>query len=309
MDRTIKDYVLLVLKGMGMGAADVVPGVSGGTIAFISGIYKELLGSISSVNFTNAKVLFSEGPKVFWKNINGNFLVALFIGIGASVASLAKIITFLLSTYPELIWGFFFGLIVASIIFIGKTIRSYNLPTIISLIIGTATAYWITILEPSDVSEQYWFIFLSGAIAICAMILPGISGSFILLLMGMYNLILSAIKNIEFVTLAVFAGGCITGLLGFSKVLSWMLKEYYNLTVSLLTGFMIGSLNKVWPWKLTTLYRTNSHGIEVPFIQKNVLPGEYENDNQLIYVILLAIVGFGLIFLLEKFSNKQKELN
>ncbi|MBL4625103.1 MAG: DUF368 domain-containing protein [Flavobacteriales bacterium] len=306
MKRTAKDYLALVFKGVAMGAADVVPGVSGGTIAFISGIYEELLNSIKSINIDSIKVLLKGDIKGFWKSINGWFLVALFGGIGLSIISLAKIITHLLDTYPQLVWGFFFGLIIASVLFIGKSIKQFNFQSITALIIGAGIAYWITILEPSELETPLWFVFLSGAIAICAMILPGISGSFILLLMGMYSYVLGSIKDLNLLVLGVFGAGCATGLLGFSRILSWLLNKYNDIALAVLTGFMIGSLNKVWPWKITTRYRINSHGEEVPFLQENMLPTNYEGDNQLIMVIGLCIAGFLTIFLMEKFALKKK---
>ncbi len=215
MNRSAKDYAALVLKGMAMGAADVVPGVSGGTIAFISGIYQELLDSIKSVNIDNLKILLTGDIKGFWSNVNGSFLVALFGGIGISIISLAKIITHLLETYPQLVWGFFFGLIIASVLFIGKSIKTFGTTSIVALLIGAGIAYWITIIEPTQLETPLWFVFVAGAIAICAMILPGISGSFILLLMGMYSYILTSIKELDVLVLGIFAAGCATGLLGF----------------------------------------------------------------------------------------------
>ena len=306
MQRSAKDYIALLFKGIAMGAADVVPGVSGGTIAFISGIYEELLGSIKSINVENLKILLKGDIAAFWTKINGWFLLVLFGGIGISVVSLAKIITHLLATYPQLIWGFFFGLIIASILFIGKSITKFNAQSIISMVIGTGVAYWITVIEPSQLDTPIWFVFVAGAIAICAMILPGISGSFILLLMGMYSYILTSIKDLNILVLGVFAAGCVTGLLGFSRVLSWLLSKYNDIALAVLTGFMIGSLNKVWPWKITTKYRTNSHGDEVPFPQENISPMDYEGDAQLIMVIGLSIVGFLVIFLMEKFAKKNE---
>ena len=283
MQKSAKDYIALLLKGIAMGAADVVPGVSGGTIAFISGIYTELLNSIKSVNLYNIKTLLKGDIASFWSAINGWFLLVLFIGIGVSVVSLAKVITGLLDSHPQLVWGFFFGLIIASILFIGKSIKKFNVQTIVSLIIGAGVAYWITILEPSQLDTPLWFVFIAGAIAICAMILPGISGSFILLLLGMYKYVLTSIKDLNILVLGVFAAGCITGLLGFSRILSWLLSKYNDIALAVLTGFMIGSLNKVWPWKITTKYRINSHGDEVPFLQENISPMNYEGDSQTLF--------------------------
>lgn len=304
--RTSKDYLLITLKGMAMGAADVIPGVSGGTIAFISGIYEELLETISNVNLKALKILTSQGIKPFWKQINGNFISALLFGIAISIISLAKLITYLLQHHSLLLWGFFFGLIVSSIFLVGKKITNWNFVNFIVLIIGTLVAFWITILNPMENPDTLWFIFISGAIAICAMILPGISGSFILLLLGSYTLILSAVKELKLLTIATFSLGCVIGLLSFSKFLNWLFKKHHNITVAALTGFLIGSLNKIWPWKEVVSTRINSKGEIVPFIENNILPVNYDGNSQIIIVIGLALVGFLLIFGLEKLGNLKK---
>lgn len=302
MSRSIKDYFLISLKGIAMGAADVVPGVSGGTIAFITGIYEELLDTINAVNLEALKKLKTEGLKGFWQHINGNFIIALFLGIGVSIASLAKLITYLMSNHPILLWSFFFGLILASIYLVGKKIAKWDIAKVIGLLIGTAVAFYITLLPPMENPDALWYVFLSGAIAICAMILPGISGSFILLLLGSYQLILSSIKDLKLTIIAVFGAGCVVGLLSFSKLLSWMFKKYHDLTIAILTGFLVGSLNKIWPWKFTISNRTNSHGEVVPFIQENVLPSNFEGDAQIGIAVLMALIGLGLILVLERFS-------
>ena len=302
MIRTTKEYLSLSLKGMAMGAADIIPGVSGGTIAFISGIYEELIETINNVNFEAIKKLNKNGIKGFWEHINGNFLIALLTGIAISIISLAKVITHLLETHSQLLWGFFFGLIVASVYIVGKQVNKWDINNIISLIIGSSIAFYITILNPMQNPDALWFVFLSGSIAICAMILPGISGSFILLLLGSYEFILVAIKDFKLDVITIFGVGCITGLLAFSKLLNWLFKKYHDITIALLTGFLIGSLNKIWPWKETIQTRINSHGEIVPFIQSNVLPSNFEGDSNIIEVILLSLIGLELIYLLERFS-------
>lgn len=302
MIRTTKEYLSLSLKGMAMGAADIIPGVSGGTIAFISGIYEELIETINNVNFEAIKKLKNNGIKSFWTHINGNFLIALLTGIAISIMSLAKVITHLLETHSQLLWGFFFGLIVASVYIVGKQVNKWDINNIISLIIGSSIAFYITILNPMQNPDALWFVFLSGSIAICAMILPGISGSFILLLLGSYEFILVAIKDFKLDVITIFGVGCITGLLAFSKLLNWLFKKYHDITIALLTGFLIGSLNKIWPWKETIQTRINSHGEIVPFTQNNVLPSNFEGDSNIIEVILLSLIGLVLIYLLERFS-------
>ena len=307
MSRSIKEYLVIGLKGMAMGAADVVPGVSGGTIAFISGIYEELLGSISNINFGLIKTLKKEGIKAVWKQVNGSFLAALFIGIFISIISLAKAIKYLLENEPILLWSFFFGLVLASVIYIAKQITKWNFISVLILILGAFLAYYITTLNPL-VSENSspLFIFIAGAIAICAMILPGISGSFILVLLGAYKPVLDALNNRDFKTILIFMVGAIAGLLTFSKILKWLFANYKNYTLAVLTGFIIGSLNKIWPWKETLTWRTNSHGVEVPFNQQSVTPFSFDGDAQLTMAIVLAIIGFLLILGMEKLAVQKK---
>ncbi len=297
---------MLVLKGMGMGAADVIPGVSGGTIAFITGIYEELINSIKSINIGTIKILFSKGVPSFWKAVNGNFLLSIVLGIGISVLSLAKLLKYILENHPELIWSFFFGLIVASAIYVAIQIKTWNISSLTSLVFGIIVAYIITEITPAETTNAWWFIMLSGAIAICAMILPGISGSFILLLLGKYAFIIGAVSELKIGILLIFLTGAAIGIISFSNVLSWLLKKYHNQTIALLAGFMVGSLNKVWPWKNTLETFINRHGIEKPLVQQNVLPGDYLGDTHLFMAIVLAITGFILIFVIERFANNKK---
>lgn len=307
MGRSLKEYIVIGLKGMAMGAADVVPGVSGGTIAFISGIYEELLASISSVNFKLLKTLKSNGIKAAWKQVNGSFLLALFIGIFISIISLAKTIKWLLENEPILLWSFFFGLVLASIIYIGKQISKWNTLAIIILIIGAFVAYYITTLNPLVTeNSSLLFMFLAGSIAICAMILPGISGAFIMVLLGAYKPILSALNDRDYKTVATVFLGAIVGLLAFSKILKWMFTNYKNYTLAVLTGFIVGSLNKIWPWKQTLTWRINSHDLEVPLKQQSILPFSFDGDPKLMFAIILAFVGFGLILLMEKLAIKKE---
>jgi putative membrane protein len=306
MNRKVKDYIVIGLKGMAMGAADVVPGVSGGTIAFISGIYEELLGSISNVNLGLFKTLKNEGFKIAWKQLNGNFLLSLFIGIFISFLSLAKAIKYLLENEPILLWSFFFGLVLASIIYIAKQISKWNFILITIAVLGAFLAYYITTLNPLvSESSSSLYVFFAGAIAICAMILPGISGSFILVLLGAYKPVLDALNDKDFKTIFTFIAGAILGLLTFSKVLKWLFANYKDYTLAVLTGFIIGSLNKIWPWKETLTWRLNSHGIKVPFNQQSVTPFSFNGDAELSMAIVLAIVGFLLILLMEKLAVKR----
>ena len=311
MIRHFKDYIVLALKGMGMGAADVVPGVSGGTIAFITGIYEELINSIKSINLNAVKLFFTGKFGTFWKAINGNFLISVFIGIAISIFSLAKGLEYLLNHYPILVWSFFFGLIVASAIYVARSIEKWNIGTIIAGIAGITVAYLITIITPAEANTSYLFIFISGSIAICAMILPGISGSFILVLLGMYKFILQAVGDMNLAVLITFLVGAAVGIIAFSNVLSWLLKKYHNFTIAVLAGFMLGSLNKVWPWKEVTQTIIDRHGELKPIAERNIFPGSYEQingtDALLLGAIVCTLVGFALIFIVEGIGKKLKK--
>ena len=318
MRKLFPDYLIITLKGLAMGAADVVPGVSGGTIAFISGIYQELIDSINNVNLSVLKTLKKEGLKAAWQQVNGSFLLALLTGIGISILTFSKVITHLLETQPILVWSFFFGLIIASIALIWKETSNWKMVDILALIIGIALSYYITIARPVSSPDSYWYLFLSGFIAIIAMILPGISGAFILLLMGSYETVIGTINQfrdglVNFNTevlgqailkLSVFAIGAIIGLKSFSKVLHWMFEKHKNTTLALLIGFMAGSLNKVWPWKQVLETRINSHGEVVPYIDKSILPQYFDGQPQILTAVILAFIGFIVIFGMEKLAAK-----
>lgn len=301
MNRTLKDYAMLVLKGIGMGAADVVPGVSGGTIAFIIGIYEELLDSIKSINANSLRLLFTLRIKEFWKAINANFLLSVVGGIAISVFSLAKLITYLLDNHPVLVWSFFFGLVLASTYVVSKRIQSFSWSRWLSFAIGAVIAYYITVATPAATPNDLWFIFLSGAIAICAMILPGISGSFILVLLGKYAYIMDAIKSFNIPVIITFVCGAGIGIISFSNVLSWLLRKYHDLTIALLAGFMLGSLNKVWPWKETLETYIDSHGVTKPLVEANILPNIYVWQG-----FALMVAGFILVVGLEKISERAE---
>lgn len=309
MNHNKRAYFILILKGMAMGAADVIPGVSGGTIAFITGIYEELIESVRSINLKSLKLLFSGRLLEFWKAINGAFLISVFLGIAISIFSLAKGLKFLLENYPIPVWAFFFGLILSSTIFVAKKIKKYDLIIWVAGAAGIIAAYYITILTPSEANTTKWFIFLSGVIAICAMILPGISGSFILVLLGMYKFILNAVSILDIGTLLIFISGAAIGIIAFSNFLSWLLKRWYNTTIALLAGFMIGSLNKIWPWKKVISTFTDWHGEVKPLVEKNILPWQYEKitggNSMLALALIFAIAGFITIFVLERLTKYQ----
>lgn len=306
----MKKYFLLYAKGIAMGAADVVPGVSGGTIAFISGIYDELLRSIASVPEALMQLLRGR-IKAAWQTANATFLLVLLAGILTSILSLARLITYLLAHHPVPVWSFFFGLILVSVYLVGRDIGRWNWNRCLSLLLGLAFAYWITVAAPIQWGSDPLTLFFAGAIAICAMILPGISGSFILLLLGLYATVLGAVKSLDLAVLAVFAAGCLVGLLSFARLLSWMLSHWRDLTLAFLTGLMLGSLNKVWPWKETVSWRTDSKGEQVPLLEHNLLPSQFAEisgqDAQLLLAIFLAFAGVFVVLALEWLARRKPQ--
>ena len=305
-ERSLLQFVLLSIRGIAMGAADVVPGVSGGTIAFITGIYEELIESLNNINLGAVKILFKDGIKPFWKHINGTFFVFLFGGIIISVFSLSKIVIYLLENHDVQLWSFFFGLIIASVWLVGKSIKKWNTSIIVSLIIGTGIAFYISTIQTVAQGNESWYIILSGAIAICAMILPGVSGSFILVLLGTYRVVLDALKDKDFMIIGLFAIGCVVGLMSFARVLKFLFSRFKEITIALLTGFMIGSLYKVWPWKnaFGEVINTHSDGRK-DYMMANVMPENFDGDAQLWIAIGCATVGLAVIIILERFAPKE----
>lgn len=305
---SIKKYTLTYFKGMAMGAADIVPGVSGGSIALIAGIYQELLDSINSFSLENLKLLTKGEVKRFYKAVNGSFLLSLFLGILTSIFVLSRLITFLMEDHPIPLWSFFTGLILVSAFLILKEIKRWHLGVVAAVLIGTLIAFWVTNLPPTTSPDALWFTFLSGSIAICAMILPGISGSFILLILGQYEGILQAVTERNFLKLFVFALGCVVGILSFSRVVSWLLRKYHSATIGLLSGFMLGSVNELWPWKIVTAWRTSSSGAEKPFLTENILPGSYLDqvgvEPQVTTAVLAFAFGIGLVLFIEWLASK-----
>ena len=300
----MRDKILLLLKGMAMGAADLVPGVSGGTIAFISGIYEELLHSLRRLTPTALGILFRQGWRPFWQYINGTFLLTLVSGILLSIFTLARLVSHALEHHPVLVWAFFFGLIVASIIYIGRQLPLRKMRVWAALAAGTLVALGISMGQLStELPTDWWMIAIAGSIAICAMILPGISGSFLLLLMGVYPVVLRAVTEFDWVLLSSFVMGAIIGLLLFSHLLSWLLHHYRNVTLATLTGFLVGSLHIVWPWKQTLTVFVDRHGDTVPLSQATLLPAKYAqatgSDPQTLGVLLLVVVGVALVLGLE----------
>lgn len=318
----MKQKILLFLKGLAMGSADVVPGVSGGTIAFISGIYEELLSSVKSFDFVALKMLFAGQFRPFWQKINGNFLSILLLGILTAIVSLAKVILYLLENQPILLWSFFFGLVLSSAWLVGTQIKRWTHFVRLALVLGAVLAYYLSSLQtPADTVSSLPYLFFCGAMAICAMILPGISGSFILLLLGAYQTIMQTIKQfVEAVLsfqfeelksalaiLGSFAAGCLVGLALFSRLLNWLFRRFHDVVVAVLIGFLLGSLNKIWPWKVVTGQLT-----EKQQLYANVSPFRYEalsggQNAQFWAAILLFILGFALVYFLAMKEKSTKK--
>lgn len=287
---------------MAMGAADVVPGVSGGTIAFISGIYGELIDTISGANFSLLKIWKQQGFKAMWKKANAPFILALLSGILISFFSLMRLANYLLENHPIYVWAFFFGLVLASIWYVGKQIPALNFKVILSLIIGAAMAYYLTTLPPMGAASSNVFLFFAGAIAICAMILPGISGAYILVLLGAYKAVSEATHNFDFTVLGMVGLGAVFGLASFSRILKWLFANYSTVTLAVLTGFIAGSLNKIWPWK--KVLETSEIGDKSFVIrEESVLPWNFEGDPHLFGAVGLMLAGFLIILLLEYLAN------
>jgi len=311
MTKRFKDYVLITLKGLAMGAVEVVPGVSSGTIALITGIYEELLLTIKNFPIAVKDLLKNKFDlKLFWKNMNGSFLLALFLGMGIGVLSLAKLTKHMLEQYPVPMWAFFFGLVLASVWFVLREVKKWKSAYFSLFAVGVIIGFLITTLSSAETPESLWFIFLSGAIAICAMMLPGISGSFILLILGKYQYLLTALTEGNIPVILTFISGALIGIILFSHFLSWLLKSYHAITIFFLGGVMFGSLNKIWPWKKVVETAVKPSGEVVPIVEQNILPTTYTEltgePSQVLYAIIMFIVGFSIIFIIDNIAQRIK---
>jgi putative membrane protein len=308
----MKEYLIYLLKGVAVGIANIIPGVSGGTIALITGIFERIINAIKSFDITAVKLLLSGKWKDFAAKTDLYFLLSLFLGIVLAIVLLAKIFDFLFKNYPVYIWAYFFGLVLASVYFVGKTIEKWKLNVIVSLLAGTAFAVIISFINPATQNDNFWYLILCGVVAICSMILPGLSGSFVLILMGNYQLVaIDAINNIDIKILLPVAIGAVVGLVAFSHVLSWVFKHFKNQTLAVLTGFILGSLNVLWPWKETVYLKNGAgefimkHGEKVVASYKSVLPPDPGLHTWLaIFVILLGIASITVLELMA--SGKEK---
>ena len=315
-----KALLLNALKGMAMGIAEVIPGVSGGTIAFITGIYERLINVIKSIGPDAWKAFRQDGIKGLWKQLDGLFLTSLIAGMVGGIVIGVFLITYLLDTYPLLVWSYFFGLILVSALFVARQIKAWDGQRILAITIGAVVAYYITIAVPADGIRELYFVFISGAIAVSALLFPGISGSFILLLMGMYGYIIPTVKEAlktfdpaQLAVLVTFGAGMLVGMIVFSRVISWTFKRYHDMTLAVLTGFLLGSLNKIWPWQEVLDKQVKDSGETVVTFSKSILPSTFEgltdnflygNDPQMVACIITMAAGFLTVFGAEWITNK-----
>lgn len=309
----MKEYIALFLKGIGIGAANVIPGVSGGTIALITGIFEKLIHSIKSFDIKAIKLLFAGKFREFSKHVNLNFLITVFLGVIFSILTLARILSYLFEHYPVYIWAYFFGLILASVYFVGKTIDKVNMPVAVTFIAGTGIAIFISILNPATEKRAIYYLFICGIVAVCSMILPGLSGSFVLILMGNYKLVfIYAVNNFDLKILVPVVLGAGFGLLAFSHLLSWIFQKFKNETIALLTGFILGSLSILWPWKKEVFLTGEAGNL---LLKKNgdmIIQGyeKYfpESFNQEVAIaIFLFIIGILSFWLIEKFAQGKEK--
>lgn len=301
--------IRIALIGMCMGAAEVVPGVSGGTIAFIGGIYERLINALHQCTPMLLADLRQDGLVAVWRKIDGNFLVLLFGGMGLSIVLFASLIGHLMTNEPVALWSFFLGLVVASVWVVPRRVEHFRLELLAPLAIGSLVGIYLTTFSQIDLPHTLPYVFIGGAVAVCAWILPGLSGSFILLILGLYAHVIESIRQFDLLVLGTLATGCAIGLMFFSQFLSWLFSRFRDETLMVLTGFMLGSLGKLWPWKVTISYRIRSDGTQMPLVQESVLPAEYELatglDPQMVLAVACAIAGVVLVVLLQRFGGQS----
>ena len=322
--KKIKPYFTLAIKGVAMGAANVIPGVSGGTVALITGIFEELIDSIKSFDLQAIKLLFTGKFKAFAEYVNLWFLIALFSGVAVSIVSIARILDWLFVNYPVFIWAYFFGLILASIYFVGKTVNKWTISVITTFLVGATVAFSITFLTPATENDAFYYLIICGIVAVCSMILPGLSGSFVLILLGNYQLVMiNAVNDLNFKILAPVVIGAALGLIAFSHLLSWIYKKYRNETISTLTGFILGSLAVLWPWKHSydstgAVILKNKFGAFINSsgdILRDIKEFGYDQylpekiDTVLIISLIFVIAGIVSISLMEKFAGQKTQSN
>jgi putative membrane protein len=310
-------YIRIVLVGLLMGAAEVVPGVSGGTIAFVSGFYERLLNGIARLTPFSLLELPTIGFAAWWKKYDLGFMFVLFSAMLVSILILARGVSYLLAEHPVGIWSFFFGLVLSSIFVVGRLLLPLSVESALALGVGAAVGLVLVRIIPFEAEVSGVVLFAGGCVAVCAWILPGLSGSFVLLVLGLYQTVIAAIKNFELLTLGYVGLGCVVGLMVFSRTLTVLLTRFHDLTLALLVGFMFGSLAKIWPWEYTTSYQIKTDGGQIPVVQEAVLPGAYEQltggDSEVMLALAALVAGFIVIFLMNRFaflkeSNVEKDL-
>lgn len=308
----MRKYIVNVIQGIAVGVANIIPGVSGGTIALIIGIFERLIDAIKSFNLPALRLLFKGQWKAFAEKTDLYFLLSIFVGIGIAIISLARLFDFLFKNYPVYIWSYFFGLVLASIYFVGKTIPRWRFSVVVFLILGTTIAVLVTLINPATENAHYGYLFLAGVISICSMILPGLSGSFVLILLGDYQLVaIHAINTLDFAILAPFALGAIVGLIAFSHLLSWVLKKYKDQTIAMLTGFILGSMNVLWPWK-TAEYLTDSsgqivikHGQQLVSHYASTFPAHF--GAEFWWAVIIMIIGLSSLTGVELLAREKSK--
>ncbi|MBR5167852.1 MAG: DUF368 domain-containing protein [Salinivirgaceae bacterium] len=307
----MREHIAHFLKGFAMGVANVIPGVSGGTIALLTGIFERLINALKSFDVEAVRLLLKFKFKEFAQHVDFGFLVAVFLGVGVSIISVAKLLEFLFQSYPVYVWSFFFGLILVSVWFVGKSIGKIDVPAAISFVAGAVVAFGLSVMNPATENTAFWYLIICGAVAICSMILPGLSGSFVLILMGNYQLIMIyAVSHFDMGIIIPVGIGVVVGLLAFSHFLSWLLSRYARQTMAVLTGFIFGSLGTIWPWK-NPVYLVQD-GVEVlkngkPIIQSYQMYFPQEFSVEVVVAILLMIAGMAALWALERSSEKAKE--
>ncbi len=310
----MKEYTNYFFKGIAVGVANIIPGVSGGTIALITGIFERLINAIKAFDLTAAKLLFTGKWKTFAEKTDFYFLLTLFVGIALAIITLARVFDYLFRDYPVYIWSYFFGLVLASIYFVAKTIERWNFVVILLFVLGTAFAVFVSLINPAAENSNFWYLFLCGIVAICSMILPGLSGSFVLILMGNYELVaIQAINNRELSILFPVALGAIIGLIAFSHLLSWVFKRYKDQTIAVLVGFILGSLNVLWPWKTAEFLKNSAgelilkHGEKIVARYASVLPQYYDKVFWIaVFVMVLGILSITVIELMAGNEAKRQ---
>ena len=311
MKEAQKQHLITYIKGIAMGAADVVPGVSGGTIALITHIYERLISAIDTISLSLVLQLFTSNRKEAWAKLDGSFLLALSLGIGTSILLVTGGVSWLLEYFPIPLWAFFFGLILSSAFVLKSSVSNWNMGSILMLILGGLIAFGIGLVAPSQGSESLIYLFFCGMLVVIAMILPGISGAFILILLGAYGTALDTVEQLKsfvidgFIVFAVMASGGLVGLKVFAKILRWLYTTYKNMVLATMIGFLLGSLYKVWPWKEITQYYTNSSGERIPLTSVSVFPDVLNADNHVILAVCTFFLGLILLFLLERLSKSK----